>query len=82
MDLLNFVYKVLGFEYEVSLSTRPEEFIGEVELWEQAEFQLEQAIKSRGIPYTIQEGQGAFYGPKIDVHLKDSFGKMHQCGTT
>ncbi|MCP4499070.1 MAG: threonine--tRNA ligase [Deltaproteobacteria bacterium] len=83
--VLGFILKVLktfGFEeFEVNLSTRPEQSVGEIHLWDQAENALEEAVKRRGLPYVVDEGGGAFYGPKIDVKLKDCIGRMWQCST-
>jgi len=81
IDLIDRIYKVFGFEYRVELSTRPESFMGEIEQWNVAEKALEDALITRGINYTINPGDGAFYGPKIDFHLVDSIGRTWQCGT-
>jgi threonyl-tRNA synthetase len=72
---------VFGFEYRVELSTRPDNFMGEIAQWDIAEKALEDALITRGINYTINPGDGAFYGPKIDFHLVDSIGRTWQCGT-
>jgi threonyl-tRNA synthetase len=72
---------VFGFEYEMEVSTRPEKSIGGDEDWERATDALERALEDDGIPYKINEGDGAFYGPKIDVILKDAIGRMWQCAT-
>jgi threonyl-tRNA synthetase len=79
--LTDSVYKVFGFDYSVELSTRPENSIGTDEMWEQATEGLKSALDSLGVDYRINEGDGAFYGPKIDFHLKDSIGRTWQCGT-
>ena len=79
--LIDKVYAKFGFEYEVELSTRPEKSIGSDEDWEMATEALSNAMNAIGQPYTINEGDGAFYGPKIDFHLKDSIGRTWQCGT-
>ena len=79
--LIDSVYKVFGFEYHVELSTRPENSIGSDELWEKATNALEEALKEMGMDYIINEGDGAFYGPKIDFHLRDSLDRTWQCGT-
>ncbi len=63
------------------LSTRPEKRVGSDDIWEKAEVALEEALKETGIKYTLQEGEGAFYGPKIEYSLKDSLGRIWQCGT-
>lgn len=81
IDLIDSMYQVFGFQYRVELSTRPEDFMGEIETWNMAEHELEQALITRKIPYTINPGDGAFYGPKIDFHLVDSIGRTWQCGT-
>ena len=75
------VYAKFGFEYEVELSTRPEKSIGSDEEWELATNALTNAIDGIGVSYKINEGDGAFYGPKLDFHLKDSIGRSWQCGT-
>lgn len=75
------VYKMFGFEYHVELSTRPEDSMGTDEEWEMAENALRSAIQATGVDYVINEGDGAFYGPKLDFHLKDSIGRTWQCGT-
>jgi threonyl-tRNA synthetase len=81
MDLVDHFYKVFGFEYRVELSTRPEKSMGSEEMWERATSALRSVLELRGIPYQINEGDGAFYGPKIDFHLQDSLGRTWQCGT-
>lgn len=75
------VYKDFGFPYKVELSTRPENSIGSDELWELSTNSLKEALEELQIPYTLNEGDGAFYGPKIDFHLQDSLGRSWQCGT-
>ncbi len=81
IDLVDYFYQIFGFEYNVELSTRPENSMGSDELWEQATAALQGALDKKGMPYKINEGDGAFYGPKIDFHLKDSLGRTWQCGT-
>ncbi len=81
VNLINEVYSKFGFKYSVELSTRPEDSMGSDEDWEAATNGLENALKELGLPYTINEGDGAFYGPKIDFHLEDSLGRTWQCGT-
>ena len=81
MDLIDSFYKVFGFEYSLELSTRPENSMGSDEQWEMATNALIHALKKNGKPYEINEGDGAFYGPKIDFHLRDSLGRTWQCGT-
>ena len=75
------VYKMFGFKYRVELSTRPENSMGTDEMWDQATRGLQGALDELGVDYTINEGDGAFYGPKIDYHLEDSIGRTWQCGT-
>ncbi len=81
IDLVDYFYKVFGFEYEVELSTKPEKAMGEDDVWEKAIEALKNALVEKEISYKINDGDGAFYGPKIDFHLKDSIGRMWQCGT-
>lgn len=81
IDLADLLYSTFGFKYNVELSTRPEDFMGDIETWNVAEEKLKAALKKRNIPYTINEGDGAFYGPKIDYHLEDAIGRTWQCGT-
>ena len=82
MELDRYVYTdVFGFKYSVELSTRPDDSMGTDEQWETAENALREALESTGTPYTINPGDGAFYGPKIDFHLEDCIGRTWQCGT-
>ncbi|MBQ6990178.1 MAG: threonine--tRNA ligase, partial [Clostridia bacterium] len=81
VHLINEVYEKFGFKYALELSTRPEDSMGSDEDWEAATNGLKEALESLGLPYTINEGDGAFYGPKIDFHLEDSLGRTWQCGT-
>ncbi len=81
MELIDSFYQVFGFEYALELSTRPEDSMGSDEQWEMATNALIAALEKNGKPYVINEGDGAFYGPKIDFHLKDSIGRTWQCGT-
>lgn len=81
LDLLDYIYSVFGFKYVLELSTRPEHYLGSIEDWDFAEQQLKKALEKFGKEYKINEGDGAFYGPKIDVKLFDVFGREHQCGT-
>lgn len=81
IDLIDNFYKIFGFEYFVELSTRPEDSMGSDEDWEAATEGLKNALKIVGLDYKINEGDGAFYGPKIDFHLKDCIGRTWQCGT-
>lgn len=75
------LYKPYGFEYSLELSTKPKKHIGTAEQWEKATAALKDALDRMKIKYEIREGEGAFYGPKIDFHLKDAIGRMWQCGT-
>ena len=79
--LIDKVYSTFGFKYKVELSTRPANSIGTDEVWEQATNGLRGALDALGVPYKINEGDGAFYGPKIDFHLEDCIGRTWQCGT-
>ena len=80
-QLIDEVYKVFGFDYTVELSTRPENSIGTDEMWALATDGLQGALDDLGVTYTVNEGDGAFYGPKIDFHLRDCLGRTWQCGT-
>ena len=75
------VYNMFGFKYHIELSTRPEDSMGTDEEWEMAEDALRSAMEELGVPYVVNEGDGAFYGPKLDFHLEDSIGRTWQCGT-
>ncbi len=79
--LIDEVYQLFGFKYHVELSTRPDNSIGSDEDWEMATDALRDALDDLGLPYVVNEGDGAFYGPKIDFHLEDSIGRTWQCGT-
>lgn len=81
IDLVDRFYNLFGFKYHVELSTRPDNAMGSEEIWETATGALRQALDAKGMPYTVNEGDGAFYGPKIDFHLEDSLGRTWQCGT-
>ncbi|MBR7024607.1 MAG: threonine--tRNA ligase [Selenomonadaceae bacterium] len=81
IDLFDEVYKTFGLSYKAELSTRPENSMGDDETWELATDALRKALEHRGLEFIINEGDGAFYGPKIDFHLKDSIGRTWQCGT-
>ena len=81
MHLINQVYSLFGFTYTVELSTRPEDSMGSDEDWTTAENALRKALEHENMEYVINEGDGAFYGPKIDFHIKDSLGRDWQCGT-
>ena len=81
-DLIDYLYKSFGFDnYFVELSTRPEKSIGSDEMWELAENSLITALKDMGVTYKVSPGEGVFYGPKIDFHVRDCLGRTHQCGT-
>ncbi len=81
INLIDDFYNVFGFKYHVELSTRPEDSMGTDEQWEMATNALKEALEAKGMDYKINEGDGAFYGPKIDFHLEDSIGRTWQCGT-
>lgn len=81
VHLINEVYSKFGFKYFVELSTRPEDSMGSDEDWEAATNGLKTALEKIGLPYIVNEGDGAFYGPKIDFHLEDTLGRTWQCGT-
>jgi len=81
MSLIGQIYEVFGFDYSVALSTRPEDSMGSDELWELAERSLKNVLDESGLPYEIKEGDGAFYGPKIDFQITDALKRKHQCGT-
>ena len=80
-DLIDVVYKTFGFPYRVELSTKPENAMGSDEIWDLATDALKRALEQKGMDYQINEGDGAFYGPKIDFHLVDALGRDWQCGT-
>lgn len=81
LNLIEYVYETFGFEYSIELSTRPEDSMGDDALWDQAENALEKVLDSLDYKYSVNEGDGAFYGPKIDVHIKDALNRSHQCAT-
>ncbi|GAB6086838.1 threonine--tRNA ligase [Alkaliphilus crotonatoxidans] len=81
IDFVDYVYTLFGFKYHVELSTRPEDSMGTDEEWDLAISSLKEALEAKGLPYKINEGDGAFYGPKIDFHLEDCIGRTWQCGT-
>lgn len=81
IDLADYLYSTFGFKYSIELSTRPDDFMGDIETWNIAEQNLKDALEQKNMPYTINEGDGAFYGPKIDFHLEDAIGRTWQCGT-
>lgn len=82
IDFIDEVYSVFGLSYDIELSTRPEEgYIGDLEVWNRSEAVLEKACRASGRPFTINEGDGAFYGPKLDFNVRDSLNRVWQCGT-
>nr|XP_060473821.1 threonine--tRNA ligase 2, cytoplasmic isoform X2 [Panthera onca] len=81
LQFLQSVYSTFGFSFELNLSTRPENFLGEVEIWDEAEKQLQNSLVEFGKPWKMNPGDGAFYGPKIDIKIKDAIGRYHQCAT-
>uniref|UniRef100_A0A4X2LAB6 threonine--tRNA ligase n=1 Tax=Vombatus ursinus TaxID=29139 RepID=A0A4X2LAB6_VOMUR len=81
LEFLQSVYTVFGFSFQLNFSTRPENFLGEIEIWDQAEKQLQNSLNEFGEPWKLNPGDGAFYGPKIDIKIKDAIGRYHQCGT-
>ena len=78
---MDFIYKTFDFKYSIELSTKPEKAMGSKETWDKAESALKEALEERKIEFKINEGDGAFYGPKIDFHLRDTIGRTWQCGT-
>jgi len=81
LDLVDLVYRAFNMPYEVVLSTRPDDYMGDLALWERAEAELESVLKARGLRYQINPKDGAFYGPKLDVYAVDSLGRRWQCAT-
>ncbi|XP_067161508.1 threonine--tRNA ligase 2, cytoplasmic isoform X2 [Apteryx mantelli] len=81
LDFLKSVYAVFGFTFQLHLSTRPENYLGELEIWDHAEKQLQSSLNNFGEPWQLNPGDGAFYGPKIDIKIKDAIGRYHQCAT-
>ena len=81
LDFGFFIYDLFGFEPRLELSTRPDKRVGTDEMWDRAEAVLKQALDNRGLEYELNEGDGAFYGPKIDLHMTDSIGRSWQLGT-
>ncbi|KAF6079608.1 hypothetical protein HJG60_018554 [Phyllostomus discolor] len=81
LQFLQSVYSTFGFSFQLSLSTRPDNFLGEVALWDEAEKQLQKSLVDFGRPWKVSPGDGAFYGPKIDIKIKDALGRSHQCAT-
>ncbi len=81
LDFLKHVYATLGFTYQLVLSTRPEKYLGEAKVWDEAEKALSESLDGAGLPWKLNPGDGAFYGPKIDITLKDALQRSHQCAT-
>ncbi|XP_042640499.1 threonine--tRNA ligase, mitochondrial isoform X2 [Tyto alba] len=81
LDFIRTVYTVLGFSFRLALATRPPGFLGDPETWDRAEQQLERSLRTFGQPWELSAGDGAFYGPKIDIRIRDALGRHHQCGT-
>ncbi|XP_019582175.2 threonine--tRNA ligase 2, cytoplasmic isoform X3 [Rhinolophus sinicus] len=81
LQFLQSVYSTFGFSFQLNLSTRPENFLGEIETWDEAERQLQNSLMEFGKPWKMNPGDGAFYGPKIDIKIKDAIGRYHQCAT-
>ena len=81
LKIIDHVYHVFGFDYEIELSTRPDDYMGDLTLWNQAERALENVLNNLGCIYKVNAGDGAFYGPKIDIHIKDAIKRSHQCAT-
>lgn len=81
LDFLDYIYGIFGFTFELQLSTRPEVRLGSDDQWDQAEGALADALKKFGRPWTFNVGDGAFYGPKIDIKVYDALRRQHQCGT-
>jgi len=78
---LDSIYGLFGFQYEIKLATRPEHSMGSELLWQKAEQALREALNKSGKEWGLKEGDGAFYGPKIDIQIKDALGRAIQCGT-
>lgn len=81
LDFLKSVYDVFGFTFHLNLSTRPEKYLGEIAMWDAAEKQLEESLNNFGAKWDFNPGDGAFYGPKIDITIKDALKRSHQCAT-
>ena len=81
MRLVGRIYRDFGLDYAVELSTRPDDYLGALETWNHAEAQLRGALEATGTPYAVSEGEGSFYGPKIDIHVTDAIGRRWQCAT-
>jgi len=81
LEFLKYVYNVFGFTYQLRLSTRPDKYLGEISVWDKAEADLTESLNAIGIPWKLNPGDGAFYGPKIDITLQDALRRSHQCAT-
>ncbi|XP_044135655.1 threonine--tRNA ligase 2, cytoplasmic-like isoform X1 [Bufo gargarizans] len=81
LQFLQSIYEVFGFTFQLHLSTRPDNYLGEIEMWNDAEKQLENSLNDFGQPWKLNPGDGAFYGPKIDIKIRDAIGRYHQCAT-
>ncbi|KAF2977835.1 hypothetical protein EK904_007803 [Melospiza melodia maxima] len=81
LDFLKSVYAVFGFTFQLHLSTRPDNYLGDLEIWDHAEKQLQNSLNDFGEQWSLNPGDGAFYGPKIDIKIKDAIGRYHQCAT-
>uniref|UniRef100_A0A8C6A7K5 threonine--tRNA ligase n=1 Tax=Marmota marmota marmota TaxID=9994 RepID=A0A8C6A7K5_MARMA len=81
LQFLQSVYSTFGFSFQLNLATRPENYLGEIEMWDEAEKQLQNSLMEFGKPWKMNPGDGAFYGPKIDIKIKDAIGRYHQCAT-
>jgi threonyl-tRNA synthetase len=81
LKFMQHVYGIFGFQFDLELSTRPEKYLGELSVWEKAEAQLAESLNEFGKPWKLNPGDGAFYGPKIDIHITDAMKRSHQCAT-
>lgn len=81
LDFLSYIYEIFGFDFKLELSTKPENALGDSAIWERAEAALTESLKKFGRPWKLNPGDGAFYGPKIDIKLTDAMKREHQCGT-
>ncbi|CAG0902007.1 unnamed protein product [Cyprideis torosa] len=81
LDFLKTIYDLFGFSFSLNLSTRPEKYMGEIRDWDEAEKQLEESLNESGMPWVLNPGDGAFYGPKIDITIQDALRRPHQCAT-
>lgn len=81
LEFIGYIYEIFGFKWTIELSTRPDDFLGDLKIWDKAEEALKKALDSLGKPWKLNPGDGAFYGPKIDIKLYDALERPHQCGT-